>query len=213
MRNTLSGIALILFIFDIHAATVSVHIKDSSGQGLPDTVVYAMALNKTVPMAEKEIYIEQKNQTFRPFVSVVPKGTQAYFPNRDGIGHHVYSFSPAKTFQFPLSDEETSDSVSFDKAGVITVGCNIHDWMVAYIYVVDTHYYSISDTGGKATLSDLPEGEYSIHIWHPGIRDNADMEQPLSLESSQNIELEFSIPLKPVYFWRPAPPETEEEEY
>jgi plastocyanin len=82
------------------------------------------------------------DREFTPYVSVIQTGTRVEFPNRDPIQHHVYSFSPAKTFEIKLYSGRSPESILFDKPGVITIGCNIHDWMIAYVLVVPTPYFA-----------------------------------------------------------------------
>jgi hypothetical protein len=50
---------------------------------------------------------------------------------------------------------------------VITLGCNIHDWMLGFILVVATPYFARTDAGGTARLRDLPAGAYELRAWHP----------------------------------------------
>ena len=84
-------------------------------------------------------------------------GFYARFPNKDGIGHHVYSFSTAKTFELPLSETESSMTVTFDQPGIVTIGCNIHDWMVGYINIVNTPYYGKTDAAGNVVRDENDE--------------------------------------------------------
>ena len=205
---------LLLLTTQISAATLQVTVKDDTGAQLPDTVIYAVPTQgNKMELPKPPTSIEQKNKTFRPFVSAVPVGTTAYFPNRDGIGHHVYSFSATKPFMLPLSDAEQSSPVTFDKPGVVTIGCNIHDWMVAYVYVLETPYYAISNAQGNAVIEQLPPGQYHIHAWHPGIKNKKEAEQSVDINTEQTTALEISIEIKPEYFWRPEKPATEEQQY
>jgi len=197
-----------------HAGTLAVSVNDAGGKVLADVAVYLQPQGSLPMMPADNLQIEQKNKEFLPFVNVVQTGTSVYFPNRDGIGHHVYSFSQTKNFQLPLSEQESTDSVLFDKPGVVTVGCNIHDWMVTYIYVVDTPFYAVTSTDGTARINDIPAGNYTLHIWHPGRKSENAVEQPISISDTDTIQLTFSLDLKPEYFWKPArPPEQEENQY
>ncbi len=92
------------------------------------------------------------------------------FPNLDPIRHHVYSFSPAKTFELKLYAREQSHTVRFDKAGIVALGCNIHDQMTAFIDVVDTQWAAKTDASGNVTLGGLPAGQAIITVWHPYLR-------------------------------------------
>jgi len=210
----LAAILSLLLCMPTHSATLTVSVKDLGGKPLANTVVYIQTPDSVVDPQAGEIRIEQKGKEFRPFVSVAPPGTTAQFPNHDGIGHHVYSFSPAKTFDMPLSEEVSSESVVFDKPGIITVGCNIHDWMVGYIYVIDTPYYAVSDETGQLVINNIPAGNYMIHVWHPGLKSAATLEHTLQVNGTEPVQQDFSLDIRPEYFWKPPrPPELEEEEY
>ena len=196
------------------AEMLQITVADEKGASLSNAVVYAIPSQPVPTEGLERVEIEQKNEDFQPFISVVPRGTTTYFPNHDGIGHHVYSFSETKTFELPLSEVELTLPIEFDEAGIITVGCNIHDWMVAYIKVVDTPYYTLTDEDGRAMLENLPAGEYTLHIWHPGMTDAEGISQTMELGPGSANQNEFSLAIRPEYFWKPIhPPENEEEEY
>jgi len=150
------------------AASIDAQVRDANGRAVADAVVYAVPVGAAVEMrGSRTVSIEQLDREFVPYVSVIQTGTQVDFPNRDPIQHHVYSFSPAKTFEFKLYTGKSPGRVIFDKPGVITVGCNIHDWMIAYILVVSTPYLAKVDADGNAKLRDLRPGNYEVHAWHP----------------------------------------------
>jgi len=112
----------------------------------------------------------QRNLQFDPFVLIVPVGADVSFPNRDPVRHHVYSFSPAKAFELKLYGKDETRSVRFDHAGVVALGCNIHDNMVAFIKVVDTPFAVKTDAQGQAVLKGLPAGSVQVRVWHPYLK-------------------------------------------
>ena len=114
--------------------------------------------------------MDQHNLQFDPFVLVVPVGADVTFPNRDAVRHHVYSFSPAKAFELKLYGKDESRSVRFERAGVVALGCNIHDNMVGFIKVVDTPFAAKTDAQGQAVLKGLPAGAVPVHVWHPYLK-------------------------------------------
>ncbi len=81
-------------------------------------------------------------------------GSASYvqFPNKDNIRHHVYSFSAARKFELPLYSGTPAQPVLFDKVGVVKLGCNIHDWMIGYIYVTETPYFGKSNAEGRVDM-------------------------------------------------------------
>jgi plastocyanin len=123
--------------------------------------------------------VEQRDMRFRPFVLVAPVGADVAFPNHDPFQHHVYSFSPAKAFELKLYGHDETRRVRFDKAGVVALGCNIHDDMTGFIRVVDTPYAVKTDARGAAVVHGLPEGAARLAVWHPYIRGGRDLERNL----------------------------------
>ena len=111
--------------------------------------------------------VDQIDKEFVTQTTVIRVGDSINFPNKDNIDHHVYSFSSPKQFELPLYKDMPDHPILFDKPGVVKLGCNIHDWMVGYIYVADTPYSALTDNRGQARLENLPAGEYQIQLWHP----------------------------------------------
>src|SRR5215212_10343893 len=155
----------------LFAATLTVRVQDPRGRNLNDAVVYAMPEGRQLPLARRTAIMDQKNRMFIPHVLAVQTGTAVRFPNNDDVRHHVYSFSPAKTFQLPLYKGTPSSPEVFDRAGVATLGCNIHDQMSAFIVVVDTPYFEKTGGSGRAMLRDVEPGRYAVHVWYPDMRD------------------------------------------
>jgi plastocyanin len=150
------------------AASVQAQVRDAAGKPLPDAVVYAVAgANVDVRPGKAPVAVEQIDREFVPYVTVIQVGTTITFPNRDPILHHVYSFSPAKQFEIKLYTGKSPTEIVFDKAGVVTLGCNIHDWMIGYIAVVPTPFFAKTDASGVARMRDMPAGAYDVYAWHP----------------------------------------------
>jgi plastocyanin len=166
LAATLAGCA------PLAAATLDVQVSGADGRPVADTVVTVHLVGQPTPPVRigTGYAIDQQNIQFHPFVAVVPVGARVSFLNHDPVRHHVYSFSPAKTFELKLEKRQEDRAVVFDKAGIVPLGCNIHDTMIAYIDVVDTPWAARTDAGGRATLTGLPTGPVRIDVWHPYLR-------------------------------------------
>jgi hypothetical protein len=110
------------------------------------------------------------NRRFVPRISVIQAGTSVSFPNGDNIRHSVYSFSAPKVFTLKLYAGVPSSPIVFDKPGIVVLGCNIHDSMVAWVLVVDTPFFAHTDGAGAATLANLPPGRYTLRAWSNAMR-------------------------------------------
>lgn len=172
------------------AAEVTVMVTDGEGKPAIDAVVAFYDGKPVEPNPNAAGRIVQKNKLFNPKVTVVQTGTSINFPNEDSVRHHVYSFSPAKKFELKLYSGVPTKPVLFDQAGVVTLGCNIHDSMVGYIYIVDTPFFAKTDEKGKATLK-LNDGQYNYQAWLPG-QNKPGAEQKIKLEGM--AEVKISIP-------------------
>lgn len=168
-------------------AVVSLHGREDRADGPPAVAA---------PIADA--VIEQVRGEFNPPVLVVTTGTPVRFPNLDRIRHHVYSFSPAKVFELPLYSGEAHEPVVFDVPGVVTLGCNIHDWMLGHVVVLDTAVHSISDGSGAVSL-EAPRGTWHLRVWHARLpAGEPPQEREVTLEDGTSlveVALELSRPL------------------
>lgn len=179
------------------AARIQADIRDSAGAALPDAIVYAVPAKGAGPLkGKKEVLVEQVDRAFTPTVTAIQTGTSVNFPNRDSVRHHVYSFSPAKTFEIKLFVGVPTTPVTFDKPGEVVIGCNIHDQMIAWILVVDTPHFARTDKDGKAKLDNLPAGDYELAVWHPLAVSPAS--EKLSLAADGNKNVAHKLAPKPV---------------
>ena len=144
-------------------------VSDSDGNPVRDAVVTVPGKGKLATKFTWPYDMKQQDLMFDPYVLIVPVGAEVKFPNADKVRHHVYSFSKGNRFELKLYGKDETRSVKLETVGVASLGCNIHDDMVAYIRVVDTPYAAKTDADGKATL-DLPEGAKEATVWHPDAR-------------------------------------------
>lgn len=181
-----------------NAAELTIEVLDGSGAAIENAVVYAEPEVKSALLVTPAI-IEQRGKQFNPLVSVVQTGADITFPNFDSVRHHVYSFSPAKTFELKLYSGVPANPVKFDKAGTVILGCNIHDNMLAFIKIVDTPYFTKTNKMGKAILRDLPNGDYTLKAWHYALANEKDnFEKPMMIKDAQTITINLTLKPFPI---------------
>ena len=204
-----SGLLIGTCIASAEGAGISVVVVDSDGDPVENAVVYATAVgNEGGPGQIKEtrlVTVSQIDKEFVPYVTAIPVGTSVRFPNHDDILHNVYSFSSAKKFQLPLYKHEPPEPIIFDRPGAVVLGCNIHDWMVAYLYIVETPHYAITNNKGRLEIGGLPSGTYDLDLWHPlKKKRGSSPPQRVGVDADEKLNVEFTIDLKPE--WRPQRP-------
>src|SRR5688572_19892731 len=183
-----------------HAGTLSIVVLKKDGKPLNGAVVTAEPQSAPVaPPTPLKTTVDQVDLAFVPDVSVVPVGSSVSFPNSDSVSHQVYSFSPARRFQLPLYRGKPYPPVVFDQAGIVTLGCNIHDNMLAYVVVTSAPFFGRTDAKGTWGVANVPEGAYRIHIWHPLLKDSTAMLQQTAqlTADAQSITIKLSDSLRP----------------
>ena len=181
------------------AATLVVAVQTSNGRSLPGAVLTIRSTTGTDhPGAPVKAVMDQIERTFVPDLLVIPTGSTVEFPNSDSVSHQIYSFSPAKKFKLPLYRGKPYPPVRFDQPGIITLGCNIHDSMLAYVLVTDAPFHGQTDTQGTWSI-ELPPGTYRVTAWHPRMREGGQMESQATLTESErtSLTLRLTQPLQP----------------
>jgi plastocyanin len=150
------------------------------------------------PATPVHAIMDQAQLAFVPDVLVVPVHSTVQFPNSDAVSHQVYSFSSARQFQLPLYRGKPYPPVQFDQAGVVTLGCNIHDDMLAYIVVTSAAYFGRSGPRGEWSVADLPPGRYRLRLWHPLLNEAGEVVRVVQVDSERpEVELRLSKNLRP----------------
>lgn len=151
------------------AIAESIQVSDQFGNPLKNVVVSFSTSEATKHDRPDVVIMDQIDKKFAPRVLVVQKNQTVSFPNSDDIRHHLYSFSKPKPFEFKMFKGGVSKQLNFDQAGIVVLGCNIHDQMVGYIYVADDEYTVMTDNQGVA---ELPSAGLAVHLWHSKLSAN-----------------------------------------
>ncbi|WP_248488175.1 methylamine utilization protein [Pseudomonas sp. CYM-20-01] len=187
------------------AATLEMLAQQADGQPVADAVVTLQGPAEA-PQGVLKADMDQRGQRFAPHVLAVHTGTQVRFPNSDNIRHQVYSFSAAKRFELRLYEGTPTDPLLFDKPGVVVLGCNIHDWMLGYIYVTDDPRFGVSDAQGRVRLEQLPAGDYHLTLWHPQLADMQPLDGGTLHIPAAGLSHRVTLSLEPAPADLPPPP-------
>ena len=198
MRKIVAVFSLLFFASPAIAGNLSVRVVDQSGRPVNDAVVTIDPIGRPAQPARaaRTISHQQHRMMFHPFVSVVPVGATVDFPNLDATRHHVYSFSPAKRFDLKLFARDQTRSIRVEKAGVIAIGCNIHDQMSAFLFVSATRWAQPTERGATR-FGEAPSGLAKITVWHPYMRTPTHtLSRTLRLGDGDHLE-SFTVKLRP----------------
>ena len=177
MRTTVTVVMVLAGWIAAAAAAADLHVQvtDDHGKPVSDAVARvlpadAATIDRAAPSAPRTLFIDQRNEQFIPYVAVFRPGDRVVFRNSDVTRHHVYSFSPTKTFEMVVNPGEVATPLLLDRAGIVAVGCNIHDHMRTWLFVSDTPRIAVTGSNGVAQFIGLPAGRYRVVVWHPQLR-------------------------------------------
>ena len=202
------GVAFAVSLAHAQTAEIAASVTDQQGRPVADAVLVAVPVegNTRSPQRPHDGSIDQVDKEFVPRVTVVLAGASVTFPNHDSVRHQVYSFSPAKRFELPLYAGMPAQPIVFDKPGVVVLGCNIHDWMVGYVYVSESPFFAKTGKDGKAVLTKLSARAYVIRVWHPQLDVSEDAtHKTIDVSRDHRIEAAWTVKLKPEVRVRRAP--------
>ena len=134
--------------------------------------------------------VAQKDLTFLPALLPIRVGTSVEFPNLDDTYHNIFSYSPAKRFDLGRyrAEERPIPVQVFDRPGLVTLRCDIHEHMRGLILVLNTPYFVMTDSDGHFRLSGLPAGRYTLKAW---IDSRTTREKAVELKNGQTLRVDF----------------------
>jgi hypothetical protein len=178
------------------AEDFKVTLVDSSNAPLADMVVYLQPLDDIVlPVSDKIVEIGQLDRAFSPYINVMQLGNSANFQNKDDITHHIYSPVGENKFSFKIRAGQSQHKSDFKQLGEVAMGCNIHDWMSGYLYIVDTPLFGKTNLQGIVNIPIEQVGKYQLVIWHPQLETQThSVSQPIEWPKTEQITI--SIPHK-----------------
>lgn len=163
-------VAAALFLLAVRATAGEIKgsVKILGGKGLEHVLVYIEQVQgETFSPPAKNATVDQVRMTFVPHVLPILAGTTVDFPNSDSTRHNVFSPSKTKKFNLGTYPAGITKKVTFDKTGIVSLLCNVHPEMSAYVLVLQNPYYTMLGKDGKYVIADILEGKYTLVVWHP----------------------------------------------
>ena len=193
------------------AAELTVTVVDNKNIPLEDIVVYAepkSVFPSTAKIKEK-LVIDQKDKKFVPYITVIQKGQEVLFENKDDITHHIYSVSGENRFEFKLKAGASKSVDAMQATEEVAMGCNIHDWMSGFVLVVDTPYFGKTNKQGIVTFNLENTDEYKVTVWHPQLDTQTRKLSQSHIINNNNQTILMTLP-KPLL---PIPKQMGQEEF
>jgi plastocyanin len=207
---SLAVLALMAFPANTLAGKIKGTVKVKGLRTPADIVVYLpKAPAVDVDLSKTKFVMDQQNLAFIPRVLPIPVGSTVLFPNNDKVDHNVFSMSRTKTFNLGSYEPGQSQTVVFDKPGIVEVRCDVHAEMAAYILVMKNPYFAVTDRKGNFEIpdsgylqqvglegiADLPPGKYSVKTRHEKLKtQKKSIVVPDSGDGTVQLDLKRGVP-------------------
>jgi plastocyanin len=173
MKRNILAVSVMLSLVSMIASAGTISGKVSGVTG--ESVVYVDTIaGKTFPAPGKSPVIDQRGLLFQPHITVVQAGTTVEFLNSDKVAHNVFwtSVGGNKKLGHNLGTWPQGEkrSFKFDTAGAVPLLCNVHPEMAAYIVVVPTPFFALTDKSGEYKIDNVTDGTYTVVAWHEGAK-------------------------------------------
>ena len=185
IKTLLAGLLLLYLPAQAGAGSITGTVKVRGLRSPANILVY---LNKApavaVDLSGAQFVMDQRNLTFLPHILPVPVGATVSFPNNDKVDHNVFSLSRTKKFSLGSYKPGEIKTVRFDKPGFVELRCDVHAEMLAYIMIMKSPYFAVTDAKGRFEIPDLnlleqvgiqgitniPPGKHFIKTWHEKLK-------------------------------------------
>ncbi|MBM2815094.1 MAG: hypothetical protein HW421_1856 [Ignavibacteria bacterium] len=194
IRKNIAKFFLFLGILLVYQSAYSTSIKGkirTKYEPLNEAVVYIEKIEgKTFSPPEKPVIMDQIDLTFIPHVLPILVGTTVIFPNSDDTRHSVFSASKTNKFDFGSYAQGLKKKMTFVQPGVVPLLCHVHPEMSAFIVVVETPFFSITDEEGSFQIKNVPPGKYKLTVWHEWAKTKT---QQITVLEHQDLSVNFIL--------------------
>jgi plastocyanin len=164
--------------------TGMMEIDGRAASGAYGLITLEPADGKWKPRTPKRLVVEQRGREFLPRVMAISVGSTVSFPNFDSVFHNVFSISPAGAFDLGIYKVGEARDYTFQKEGIVRIGCNLHANMSAYIAVVSAPAYVVTDEAGRFAFRRLAPGKYKLKAWSE--RSKGPITQDITIKAGKN---------------------------
>jgi len=134
------------------------------------------------------VKMDQKSLLFVPHVLPIVRGTTVRFLNSDPEPHNVYS--PEGRYNLGTWPSGESRDHTFEQPGIFTQLCRIHPDMLAFIVVVETPYFTVTDKAGRFTIAEVPAGKYTLVAWS---EEYDYQEQAITVKAGEELSVDLKM--------------------
>jgi plastocyanin len=162
-----------------------------SNGGLKNVVLTVKGAPKPEPGTQPvRVILDQSKCRYVPHVQAAAVGTPIDILNSDPILHNIHGYlgqATAFNLAMPLKNQKIAKKL--DKPGLLTLRCDVHSWMQAYIVVTDLPF-AVSGEDGGFVIANVPPGRYTVTAWHEKLGEKT---AQVTVPAAGPATLEFSF--------------------
>ena len=185
-----SGEAITSIARNIEKCTITGTISARGVRDARDVIVYLEKVEGNFKPDSIKPVLNQINRVFVPHVMPILVGTTVQFANSDSFDHNIFSPSKTKPFNIGTWGYGGVRDITFDDTGVVSLLCNVHREMSAFIVVLQNPFFSLTGPDGKYSIEDVPPGKYTLITWHGKLKEQSDV---IEVKAGDSVTVDFRL--------------------
>jgi plastocyanin len=163
-------------------------LVDGAG-GVANAVV--IVAGTTGGAAGRQVTLTNRNCAFAPRVLVAPPKTSMTVTSDDDLLHntHAYDERDYTIFNVALPGPGLRIRRPLQDSGVVSVKCDVHQWMRGYVIVTD-ELAAVTASSGAFEIGNVPAGTHRVRVWHEGL---GAPPQSVTVAAGRTTRLEFVL--------------------
>jgi len=162
------------------------------GGGVKNTILWIAGAPPPKEPEKLRVRLDQQACRFEPHVLALPAGAFMDIVNSDAVIHHVQGqVGEEKQFSYPMPLKGYVIGRQLKKAEVLRLTCTVHPWMKAFVKVLDSGAYAVTDAEGRYALEGVPPGKHKLKLWHERL---GEREEEIEVAAGQTAARDITLP-------------------
>jgi len=126
---------------------------------------------KSTGASAEPVLLDQKGCLYVPSILAVQTGQKLLVRNSDPVLHNIHVVPGPDSGNTEMNKAQMQGGpdlvFTFDKAErFLKLKCDVHQWMFAWVTVVDHPWFAVTDKDGNFKIANVPPGKYSVVALH-----------------------------------------------
>jgi plastocyanin len=166
-------------------------LEVGQGGGVKNAVLWIVDGPKPARADKIKVTLDQRQCDFTPHVVAIPAGATLEIVNGDKLFHNVHARDGDRTvFNYAMPVPNHVIPRPLNQAGLLRITCDVHPWMRAWVDVLPTSAFAVTDESGSYAIPGVPPGKHRVKLWHERL---GEKEQQVEVKAGGTATLDLEL--------------------